>query len=75
MTTAAAHAVGERAFTKEKTKSDVSPPGTPTCDRHNKKQKLKPGAGSKDFTKTGRFNHKEGTPILDLFPTVLIKKY
>ncbi len=68
VTTAAAHAAGGRAFTAEKTKSDVSPPGTPACNRHNKKQKPKHGAGLKDFTKAGLFHCKEGAPISDFFP-------
>ncbi len=53
----------------------MSPPITSFCNRHNKKQELKPGAGSKDFTKAGLFHCKEGTPISDLFPTDLSKKY
>jgi hypothetical protein len=40
----------------EKTKMDISPPGTPACKRTSKQQKLKPGAGSKDFTKAGLFH-------------------
>jgi hypothetical protein len=59
----------------EKTKTDVSPPGTPTCKRTSKRQKLKPGAGSKDFTKAGLFCCKEGTPIAELSPTNLLNKY
>jgi hypothetical protein len=57
----------------EKTKADVSPPGTPACKRTSKRQKLKPGAGSKDFTKAGLFLCKERTPIMKLFPTDLSK--
>ncbi len=59
----------------EKTKTDVSPPGTPACKRTFKRQKLKPGAGSKDFTKAGLFCCMERTPIMELFPTNLSKKY
>ncbi len=77
---AAAVYVGERlstehASTADKVKADVSPPSTPARDRHTKKQRLKPGAGSKDFTKAGLFHCKEGTPVYDLFPSDLIKKY
>ncbi len=59
----------------EKTKSDVSSPGTPARERTSKRQKLKPGVGSKDFAKAGLFCCKEGTPIAELFPTDLSKKY
>ncbi len=59
----------------EKTKMDVSPPGTPACKRTYKRQKLKPGAGSKDFMKEGLFCCKEGTPIAELFPSNLLKRY
>ncbi len=52
---------------------DVSPPGTPATK--SKRQKLKAGAGSKDFTKAGLFHCKEGTPIPVLFPANLTKKY
>jgi hypothetical protein len=38
-------------------------------------QKLKQGAASKDFTKADLSHCKEGTPISDLFPMELIKKY
>jgi hypothetical protein len=55
--------------------ADMSPPGTPDCDGQAKKQQLKPGAGLKDFTKAGLFHCNEGTPVSDLFPTDLIKKY
>jgi hypothetical protein len=58
-----------------KAKSDASPPGTPTRKRNGKKQKIKPAAEGKDFTKAGLFCCKEGTPILDLFPSNLEKKY
>jgi hypothetical protein len=34
-----------------KGKPDALPPGTPACERTTKKQKIKPAAGSKDFTK------------------------
>jgi hypothetical protein len=59
----------------EKSKADVSPPGTPARERASKKQKLKKGAGSLDFTKAGLFHCKEGTPVPDLFPAGLTKKY
>ena len=59
----------------EKSKADASPPGTPAHERTSKKQKLKKGAGSLDFTKAGLFHSKEGTPVTDLFPTGLTKKY
>jgi hypothetical protein len=59
----------------EKTKTDVSPPGTPARKRTSKRQKLKPGAGLKDFTKADLFFCKEGTLIAELFPTNLLKKY
>ncbi len=59
----------------EKSKADASPPGTPACKRTYKKQKLKKGAGSMDFTKAGLFHCKEGTPVTDLFPADLINKY
>jgi hypothetical protein len=65
----------EERPTAEKTKIDVSPPGTPALKRSSKRQKLKPGAGSKDFTKTSLFCCKEGTPIAKLFPTNLSNKY
>jgi hypothetical protein len=71
---AAAH-VGERVSTAEKTKADMSPPGTPVCDRQAKKQKLKPGAGLKDLFKASLFHYIEGTLISDLFPMDLVKKY
>jgi hypothetical protein len=59
----------------EKSKVDASPPGTPAHERTFKKQKLKKGAGSKDFTKVGLFHCKEGTPVTELFPADLTKKY
>ena len=61
--------------TTKKIKMDASPPGTPARDRNSKKPKLKAGAGTKDFTKAGLFRCKEGTPIGELFPTDLSKKY
>jgi hypothetical protein len=66
--------VKECSATK-KAKSDASPPGTPARDRNSKKPKLKAGAGSKDFTKAGSLRCKEGTPIGELFPSDLSKKY
>jgi len=79
MSAAAAH-VGEfistqRVYTAKKAKANASPPGTPARDRQTKMQKLKPGAGSKDFTKAGLFHCKEGTQINELFPVDSIKKY
>jgi hypothetical protein len=65
----------ERVSTAKKAKANASPPGTPACNRQTKKQKLKPGAGLKDFTKVGLFHCKEGTPINELFPVDSIKKY
>ena len=65
----------EERSAAEKTKSDASPPGTPARDRISKKPKLKAGAGSKDFRKAGLLRCKEGTPIGDLFPLDLSKKY
>ncbi len=58
-----------------KAKSDASPPGTPACECNSKKQKIKPAAEGKDFTKAGLFCCKEGTPISELFPSNLEKKY
>jgi hypothetical protein len=55
----------------EKSKVDASPPSTPACERTSKKQKLKKGAGSLDFTKAGLFHCKEGTPVTELFPVDL----
>jgi hypothetical protein len=43
----------------EKTKTNVFPPGTPAWERTSKRQKLKPGTGSKDFTKAGLFRCKK----------------
>jgi hypothetical protein len=70
----AASLIEDRAIA-DKSKPDASPPGTPACKRPSKRQKLKPGAGSKDFTKAGLFCLKEGTPIAELFPANLSKKY
>ena len=58
-----------------KVKSDALPPGTPARERKGKKQKIKPAAEGKDFAKAGLFCCKEGTPISDLFPGNLKKKY
>ncbi len=58
-----------------KAKSDALPPGTLDCERNSKKQKIKPAAEGKDFPKAGLFHCKEGTPILELFPSNLKKKY
>jgi hypothetical protein len=58
-----------------KAKSDASPPITPACERNSKKQKIKPAAEGKDFTKAGLFCCKERMPILELFPSNLKKKY
>jgi hypothetical protein len=58
-----------------KVKSETILPGTPTCKCSTKKQKLKPAAGAKDFTKAGLFCCKEGTPIAELFPANITKNY
>ena len=50
-----------------KSKPNASPPGTPAKDRKIKKQKLKPAAGAKDFTKAGLFHCADGTPTSDFF--------
>jgi hypothetical protein len=64
----------ECVSTAEKAKSNVSPPSTLACDMQNKKQKLTPGAGLKDFTKAGLFHCKEGTLVYELLPADFIKK-
>ncbi len=71
-TTAIAPVSGVAAL---KAKSDALPPGTPTCECNGKKQKIKPAAEGKDFSKAGLFCCKEGMPILELFPSNLEKKY
>jgi hypothetical protein len=58
-----------------KLKPKALPPETPARERTSNKQKLKPAAGARDFTKAGLFCCKEGTPILELFPADLSKKY
>ncbi len=58
-----------------KIKSKTSPPRTPAHKRTSKKQKVKTAARAKDFTKAGLFHCKEGTPISELFPSNLSKKY
>jgi hypothetical protein len=58
-----------------KINSKTSPPRTPACKRTSKMQKVKTAAGAKDFTKAGLFRCKEGTPISELFPVDLSKKY
>ncbi len=58
-----------------KVKPDALPPGTPACETATKKQKIKPAAGSKDFTTASLFCCKEGTQIGELFPSDLTKKY
>ncbi len=63
ITIAAAH-TGEHVSTAKKTKADMSPPDTPVCNRQAKKQKLKPGAGLKDFTKAGLFHCQEEPQFL-----------
>jgi hypothetical protein len=67
-----AAAVGDGAG---KIKPDSSPPRTPARKRTSKKRKVKTASGAKDFTKAGLFCCKEGTPILELFPGNLSKKY
>jgi hypothetical protein len=59
----------------EKSKTDVSPSGTSATKRKSKRQKLKLGAGSKDFTKVGLFHCKEGTSISELFSVDLAENY
>ncbi len=72
----AANAVSATAGdSARKINSKTSPPGTPACKRTSKKQKVKTAAGAKDFTKAGLFRCKEGTPISELFPANLSKKY
>jgi hypothetical protein len=56
-----------------KSKPNASPPGTPAKDRKIKKQKLKPAAGTKNFTKAGLFHCADGTPTSNLFPSGLSK--
>ena len=58
-----------------KAKPETSPPSTPAREHTSKKQKTKTAPGAKDFTKAGLFHCKEGTPISDLFPSNLEKKY
>ncbi len=66
--------IGNRALAiSNKSKPDASPPGTPANDMKTKKQKLKPTAGAKDFTKAGLFHCTDGTPTFDLFPSDLSK--
>jgi hypothetical protein len=68
--------IGNRALAiSNKTKPDTSSPGTPANDRKTKKQKLKPAAGAKDFTKAGLFHctDADGTPKSNLFPSGLSK--
>jgi hypothetical protein len=58
----------------KKSKPDASPPGTPTQERKNKKQKLKPAAGGlKEFTKTSLFHCVKGTATTDFSPSSLSK--
>jgi hypothetical protein len=54
-------------------KPNASPPGTPANNRKTKKQKLKPAAGAKDFTKAGLFHCANRTPMSNLFPSGLSK--
>jgi hypothetical protein len=56
-----------------KSKPGASPLGTPANNRKTKKQKLKPAAGSKDFTEAGLFHCADGTPTSDFFPSGLSK--
>ena len=58
-----------------KDKPETSPPSTPARERTGKKQKIKTAPGAKDFTKAGLFHCKDETPISDLFPSNLEKKY
>ncbi len=50
-----------------KSKPDTFLPGTLANNRKTKKQKLKPAAGAKDFTKAGLFHCADGTPTSDFF--------
>ncbi len=56
-----------------KSKPNAFSPGTPANNRKTKKQKLKPAAGAKDFTKAGLFHCADGTPTSNLFPSGLSK--
>jgi hypothetical protein len=56
-----------------KSKPNAFSPGTPANNRKTKKQKLKPAAGAKDFTKASLFHCANGTPTSDLFPSGLSK--
>ena len=58
-----------------KAKPETSPPSTPACERTHKKQKIKTAPRAKDFAKAGLFHCKDETPISDLFPSNLEKKY
>jgi hypothetical protein len=64
-----------KCLVAEKSKTDMSPPRTPATERKSKRQKLKAGAGSIDFTKVGIFHCKEGNSISELFPADLTKNY
>ena len=46
-----------------KVKPEALPEGTPACERVGKKQKLKPAAESRDYTKVGLFRCKEGMAV------------
>ena len=58
-----------------KVKPEALPPGTPAHERVGKKQKLKPAAESRDYTKVGLFRCKEGMAVSDLIPNDLKKRY
>jgi hypothetical protein len=60
----------------KKVKPEASPPATPACERVQKRQKLKPAVGAKDFTKAGLFHCRDGFQKGDLLPLLdLSKKY
>ena len=59
----------------KKVKPEASPPATPARGRVQKKQKLKPAVGAKDFTKAGLFHCRDGFQKGDLLPLDLSKKY
>jgi hypothetical protein len=66
--------IGNGALTISNNSNPNSPPlGTLDNDRKTKKQKLKPAAGAKDFTKAGLFHCVDGTPTSGLFLSGLSK--
>ncbi len=68
-------AIGNGAIAiSNKSKPNAFPPGTSANDRKTKKQKLKPAAGAKDFTKAGLFHCADGTPTSNLFTSGFSKQ-